>query len=409
MSNTIQPSGAYANGGTLPGPKTPQPTGYKPPPSAPGFWKEDRNAYTADGVADSGVNWSVPFPPTNVVAAAGDNVVTLSWDAVRGAGETGRATSYNIYRNTFSESGTLIANVATAGYVDDNVVDGTTYYYEVTAVNPAGESEDSVEVTATPAVPIFLSTALLRHWALTRATSGTRVSQPGGDDLLEFTGAVPAASAAGSPANLGASFAASFDGSGRDLETNANLVGGATGSLSVAVWLKPADIAHAQPVLQNSFSFNKGFLLALGWDGSGGSVPGAAVFVVYPAGKVSVSPPSGRVVVPSGLLQGAWNLLVGTYDAATKDLTLTVVNANGTFTATTPGASSPSGYVYENGTWLSLADSGLGKSVSDSLNGYSGLALNLDIWQRVVSPTGVQNLYGGGNGVAFANYGTTIG
>jgi len=83
--------------------------------------------------------------PADLVATAGDGVVTLTWTA------SANATSYNVKRST-SKGGpyTQLAVSTTAGYSDTAVTNGTTYYYVVSAVDAAGESANSAEVAATP-------------------------------------------------------------------------------------------------------------------------------------------------------------------------------------------------------------------------------------------------------------------
>jgi hypothetical protein len=91
---------------------------------------------------------SAPAAPTNLVAKAGNGQVALSWMGSSGA------TSYNIYRSTI-KGGEVIykTGVTTTSYTDTVVTNGTTYYYQVTAVNPAGESGKSNEVSAKPRGP----------------------------------------------------------------------------------------------------------------------------------------------------------------------------------------------------------------------------------------------------------------
>jgi fibronectin type 3 domain-containing protein len=94
----------------------------------------------------------VPAPgtPTNVGASAGDTIVSLTWSAVSGA------TSYDIYRaTTKGGEGTTpyLTGVTTNSYTNTGLTDGTTYYYEVSAVNAGGQSGVSNEVSATPQVP----------------------------------------------------------------------------------------------------------------------------------------------------------------------------------------------------------------------------------------------------------------
>jgi hypothetical protein len=89
--------------------------------------------------------------PTGLSAAASNGQVGLSWAASIGA------TSYDIYRATSSgqEGSTPIATGVTATtFTDTNVSGGTTYFYQVTAVDSAGQSAKSTEVLATvPQVP----------------------------------------------------------------------------------------------------------------------------------------------------------------------------------------------------------------------------------------------------------------
>jgi mono/diheme cytochrome c family protein len=90
---------------------------------------------------------STPAAPTGVTATGGAGEVTVSWTAVS------NATSYNLYWATASEvtpaNGTKVAGV-TNPYVKTSLTAGTTYYFIVTAVNSAGESAASIQVSATP-------------------------------------------------------------------------------------------------------------------------------------------------------------------------------------------------------------------------------------------------------------------
>ncbi len=87
-----------------------------------------------------------PIAPLNLLATGGDTKVDLKWDLVV------NATSYNIKRSTTPGGPyTVIATGVTgAVYMDTTVNNSTTYYYEVTAINLAGESTNSNEASATP-------------------------------------------------------------------------------------------------------------------------------------------------------------------------------------------------------------------------------------------------------------------
>jgi fibronectin type 3 domain-containing protein len=89
---------------------------------------------------------TAPAAPTGVAAAALNNTqVGLTWGAVTGA------TSYNVYWSTTAglpkEQRTKIS-VAAPPFTHSNLQSGATYYYLVTAVNSAGESAPSAEVSA---------------------------------------------------------------------------------------------------------------------------------------------------------------------------------------------------------------------------------------------------------------------
>jgi len=90
-----------------------------------------------------------PNPPTGLAAAPGNNRVDLNWNASSGA------TSYNVKRATVSGGpySTIATGVTTTSYADTTAVNGTTYFYVVSAVNSAGESLNSNQASATPAPP----------------------------------------------------------------------------------------------------------------------------------------------------------------------------------------------------------------------------------------------------------------
>jgi fibronectin type 3 domain-containing protein len=106
--------------------------------------------------------------PTGLTAVPGNAQVALSWTAVSGA------TSYHVKRSTTSGSGyAQIAAPSTTNYTDAAVTNGTKYFYVVSAVNSAGESVNSAEVNATPAVP---ATPPLAPTGLQAAAGNAQVS-----------------------------------------------------------------------------------------------------------------------------------------------------------------------------------------------------------------------------------------
>ncbi|ASA26471.1 glycoside hydrolase family 48 protein [Paenibacillus donghaensis] len=93
---------------------------------------------------------TAPKAPTKPTAVAGDSKVDLSWNNVSAAD------SYTVKRAAASGGPyTAVATVTQAVYSDISVVNGTTYYYVVSASNSIGESANSPEVSATPtSVPV---------------------------------------------------------------------------------------------------------------------------------------------------------------------------------------------------------------------------------------------------------------
>jgi fibronectin type 3 domain-containing protein len=118
---------------------------------------------------------ALPSTPTGFTATGTNSAVLLSWNAASGA------SGYNIKRATTSGAEVAIASTDATSYTDAAVVNGTTYFYTVSATNSAGESADSLEASAVPNVPPATPTALI-------ATAGSNQVS------LSWTGAAGAAS-----------------------------------------------------------------------------------------------------------------------------------------------------------------------------------------------------------------------
>jgi len=112
-----------------------------------------------DGAAlAAAVSWSfstaAPQPPgipQSVTATGGDTTATVSWAAVA------TATSYDVYWST--SAGVTKANhlgvlpSTSTSVTHTGLTNGATVHYVVTALNAAGESAESAEVSATPELP----------------------------------------------------------------------------------------------------------------------------------------------------------------------------------------------------------------------------------------------------------------
>ncbi|MEF2966994.1 glycoside hydrolase family 9 protein [Paenibacillus sp. M1] len=88
---------------------------------------------------------TVPAAPKGLKAVAGDQEVSLSWNAVSGAAD------YEIQRSATNGGPYTSVGVATGtSYTDSGLTNGTTYYYVITARNQVGSSLPSGQVSATP-------------------------------------------------------------------------------------------------------------------------------------------------------------------------------------------------------------------------------------------------------------------
>jgi cellulose 1,4-beta-cellobiosidase len=109
---------------------------------------------TFDNVTAPG--WPLlPGAPGSLTATAGNAQVTLVWPAVSGA------SSYNL-KSATNNGGPyiVVTNVTTTNYTNTGLLNGTGYYYVVSALNIAGESTNSVSASTTPQAPPNLNISL---------------------------------------------------------------------------------------------------------------------------------------------------------------------------------------------------------------------------------------------------------
>ena len=87
----------------------------------------------------------IPAAPSGVTAIAANGQVDLAWTAVSGA------TSYNVKRGTTTGGPySTVSNPITASFKDVSLTNFTTYYYVISAVNSAGESANSAQISVIP-------------------------------------------------------------------------------------------------------------------------------------------------------------------------------------------------------------------------------------------------------------------
>jgi len=96
-------------------------------------------------IANNAGSTTAPATPTGLSATPGDQQISLSWTA------SARATSYHVKRSTTSGGPyTQVGTPTALAFTDTGLTDGTTYFYVVSAVNPAGESPNSREISCAP-------------------------------------------------------------------------------------------------------------------------------------------------------------------------------------------------------------------------------------------------------------------
>jgi len=92
----------------------------------------------------------VPSAPTDLIAIPGNKQVTLSWNPPIEEGASA-ITNYVVYRSlSLNGSYSLVAAPDGTNYVDTGLINGQTYWYDVSATNPIGEGPKTPPVPATP-------------------------------------------------------------------------------------------------------------------------------------------------------------------------------------------------------------------------------------------------------------------
>jgi titin len=109
------------------------------------------------GPRSNKVSAVVPIPPPEpasaptLTATAGNGSVTLAWTVPTDDGGS-TITGYRIYRRIGTGSATVLTTVGPVlTYTNTGLTNGTTYHYQVAAVNGAGAGTPSNEASASPA------------------------------------------------------------------------------------------------------------------------------------------------------------------------------------------------------------------------------------------------------------------
>lgn len=107
-------------------------------------------------------NWTLPIAPTALSGIAQNGQAALTWTP------TSTASSFNVKRSTANGGPYItLGNVSGTNYTDIGLTNGTTYYYVVSAINPAGQSTNSAQAALSPQPPVsftLLATDLVLSW-----------------------------------------------------------------------------------------------------------------------------------------------------------------------------------------------------------------------------------------------------
>lgn len=211
---------------------------------------------------------STPAVPGGLVAVGGDSRAALIWNPAAGA------TGYNVKR-AISSPGSyslIVSNLTKVSYTDTGLVNGSNYYYVVSAVNAAGESSNSAPTGVTPE-PAVVSTSAPLAWL---TFNNTLVDQSGGQHNGTFVGSatyttnvpeVSAGSAALSLPDVGASVS---------VANPTNLILNTGSPFTMACWFQLTGSAASYPTMVMKQP-------ASGWDCSTYNRGG---FMIVPTGKL---------------------------------------------------------------------------------------------------------------------------
>jgi hypothetical protein len=296
---------------------------------------------------------TVPGAPTDLAAAGGDAKVSLSWTAPGSDGGSA-VTGYDVYEGTTpgGESGTPVNATPVAGttYAVAGLVNGTTYYFTVEAVNAVGNSAASNEASATPTTVPGAPTGLTATLGNAQVSlSWTAPASDGGSAVTGYEvyeGTTPGGESS-TPLNSSLVTGTTYDATGLTNGTTyyftveaVNAVGNSAASNEASA--TPATVPGAPTGLSAARGNGQ---VSLSWtapaSNGGSAVTGYEVYVGTTPGGESATP------VNASLITGTTFTVTDLANGTTYYFTVVAVNAVGNSAASneasaTPGAT-PSG------------------------------------------------------------------
>jgi predicted phage tail protein len=260
-----------------------------------------------------------PGAPAGLTATPGDSQVTLSWAAPASDGGA-PVSGYDVYRGTSpgGETGAPVGGspVSATSTTVTGLANGTTYYFNVAAVNGAGEGPASAEVSAVPVTRPDPPTGLTAtpgdsqvtlSWAAPASDGGAPVS---GYDVYRGTspGGETGAPVGGSPVSATSTIVTGLDNGTTYYFTVAAVNGVGEGPVSAEVSATPAATPGA-PIRLTATAGNAQVTLSWTAPASDGGLPvtGYHLYAGTTAdfsGQSSIVTVTGTVVTVTGLANG---------------------------------------------------------------------------------------------------------
>ncbi len=318
--------GSFTMVATLPPTSRPAPSTYAWPDTnvTPNTYYEYHIvAYNISGNNDfAGVNATTLLPaPILVFSQPQFNAVKLYYTVPSGA------TSMNIYRGTTSGAETLLASGNTGGsYVDNTVINGTTYYYYVTAVNanslPIPNEESAPSNQSSPATTSgtfqWSGNGTNANWTTPGNWSGGVAPTGDGNETLVFpSGAAKLTNIDDLPVGANAFTGVTLAASGYDITVNNSLALGASGLSLTAAGTETINAASGAGIfLFSGESFT--------------TVSGATLTI-----NANVTEMNGRLTIAGNGNTTLGGSLAGTSGLTTTETGTLTLNAASTYTGTT--------------------------------------------------------------------------
>ena len=274
-----------------------------------------------------------PLPPTGLLGVAGDKRSALIWNNSTGA------TGYNVKRSLSSGGGYLLigSNLTNSSYIDTGLVNNTTYYYVVSASNPAGESTNSAVVSVQPQAALPALSAPSAWLTFNNTLTDQSGNQHNGSFVgnATYTSIVPNSSAGSAALSLP-------DTSASVLVANpTNLIMNTGSPFTIACWFQLSGSAASYPTMLMKQP-------ASGWDCSTYNRGG---FMIVPTGKLHFDVSCiGGVDSQMSVNNGNWHHGAVVYNGTSYQLYVDgQPDGQGTFAACNEGVNHESPWVMNVG------------------------------------------------------------